>query len=193
MDWQKIQDALIEWFQLATGLPVMWYGEDAENTQPPFGELQVTSSTGLGIDERRETYDDTQATGEEVVRTQFGNRLFMLNCRVETRDHRPARSAHYYLEKVRTALFQTYSQTRFRAANLAVVGAEPLINLDTFFNDRQKSEARLDIRFATIIEETDPRDRGGFIDTVLVTSDILDPGGDSLSNSLQMDDQEMPP
>lgn len=192
MDWQTIQDTLREWVARATGLPTYWFGEDVENIHTPHCELQVGSSAGLGVDETRYTYDATQPNGQELVRTQCGNRLFMLSCRARTRDQTPVGAARFYLEKVRTALQKRSSLETFRASNLAVVGHEPLINLDAIFQDRQQSEAQLDIRFSTVVNETDPADQGQWIESTLVSSDIKNVDGSSLPAGLQFDEEEIP-
>lgn len=192
IDWAKIQDPLREWFCEASGLATYWFGEEVENVDNPYCELQVGASRGLGVDESRQTYDGTQAAGKEVVRSQYGNRLFMLSCRAQTRDHRPNYAARFYLEKVRTALYKRTSLAVFGAADLALVEALPLVNLDRVFQDRQNSRAMLDIRFATIATEVDPHEKGGYIDKTEITSDLRDAGGTSLPSNLQLIEEEIP-
>ncbi len=192
MDWQKIQDTLKEWFANISGLETHWFGEQIESLERPYAQLQVSSSNSIGTDDRREEYDDTQPEGEQIVRSIYGNRVFMLGCRVRTRDQTPTGAARWYLEKVRSSLYKISSLDVFKEANLALVGSEAVINLDTVFQQRQESEALLDIRFATAAVETDPRDRGTWIEKIEVSSDIKDPGGTSIPASLQFDEEEMP-
>lgn len=192
IDFQKIQDTLREWFSDASGIATYWFGEDVENLEHPYIELQINSSDGLGVDETREEYDDTQPAGEKIIRSQYGNRLFVLSAEAHTRDQTPTGAARYYLEKIRTALFKESTVPVFSAARLAFVGAEPLVNLDKIFQDRLESRAMMDIRFATIATETDPKERGTYIEETEISSDLKDPGGTSLPASLQLDKERIP-
>lgn len=191
IDWKKIQDPLRQWFCDASGIPAFWFGEEVENADKPYCELQVGSSGGLGVDETRETLDLSQP-GREIVSCQTGNRTFMLSCRAKTRDQSPNSAARFYLEKVRTALSSAWSKAVFRATNLAFVEAMPLVNLDEVFQDRQQSRALLEIQFATVVNLVDPRDGGGYIDKTEVSSNFKDAGGTPLPASLQLVDKEMP-
>lgn len=193
IDWQTIQDTLREWMAQASGLRTFWRGESIPLEDRPYAELAVGSSQGLGVDETRLEYDDTQPQNREMVRTQCGNRLFTLSCVVRTRDQRPTGAARFYLEKVRTSLRKLSTLQRFRTAQLAVVGAEPLINLDVIFDQstsgREESQAVMDVRFATVANETDAHDEGGFIETVELRSNKLrDQSGTPITDSLQIDD-----
>lgn len=189
IDWQTIQDTLREWMARASGLRTFWRGEAVPIEDRPYAELAIGSSQGLGVDETRIEYDDTRSLGKELIRTQCGNRLFTLSCRVRTRDQSPTGAARFYLEKVRTALKKASSLEMFRTAQLAVVAAEPLINLDVIFDDREESQAVMDVRFATVANETDAHDQGGYITTVELRSNKLkDQSGTDLPDKLQIDD-----
>lgn len=191
IDFQKIQDTLREWFCNASGIPAFWFGEEVENEEKPYCELQIGSTDGLGIDETRETFNPSEP-GREVVRCQSGNRLFILSCRAKSRDQRPNYAARFYLEKVRTALSAAWSKAIFQENNLAFVEALPLVNLDEVFQDRQQSRALLEVQFATAVNVADPHDAGGYIAKTLVSSDYKDAGGTSLPADLRLDDKEMP-
>lgn len=192
MDWQTLQDVLREWGCSASGLPTFWFGEDVENQDKPYLELQVGSSEGLGVDETRQTFDDSQPPGQEIVRTEVGNRLFTLSIRAKTRDQTPTGAARNYLEKVRTALHKKTTLDLFKSKNIAVVRAMGIVNMDAVFQDRQQSVALMDVRLATLAIEADPHDKGGYIESIKVTSTLKDAGGTELPASVQINDKEMP-
>jgi|GEM_PF-4521396 len=192
MNWQLIQDTLREWFYRLSGLPTYWHGEAVENVEHPFAELRVDSSQGLGVDETRETVDPAAQDGSEITRQQWGNRLFTLTCRVETRDQTPAGAARNYLEKVRIGLMKPSSLAYLRTACLALVASEPVLDQDRFFQDRQESVADMDVRFATVATETDPKEAGGYFDRIEATSNLKNVDGSPLPASLQLNREEMP-
>jgi len=193
MDWETIEAALEKWFKLATGLSrVIWDGQKAPMNERPYGELRIFATQGVGEDERRTSYDSTQAAGREMVREVCGHRLFTLGCKVRSRDNRPSKAAQAFLEKARTSLIKLSTLDIFKGAELAVVGAEPLVSLPGTFQGREESFASMDVRFCTVVNETDPREQGGYIETIEVTSDFIDVDGNSLPSKLQLVAEQMP-
>ena len=167
MDWAKIQSTLETWFLRATGVKaVTWETQQADMVEKPIGILHMLAFQNVGTDERRTTYDATQPAGKELVREVCGHRLFTLSCKVRSRDNRPGNAAIAFIEKARTSLAKLWVLDMFKTAELGFVGAEASIDLPGYFDNREESFAAMDVRFCAVVNETDLRDRGGFIETV---------------------------
>lgn len=189
IDFQTIQDALREWVCKVSGLRTFWRHEATEHEDRPHCELSISSPDSLGTDETIYEYDP----GQGVLRTtQCGQRLFTLGIKVITRDQSPTGAARWYLEKIRTALRKPSAKEAFQAANLALVEALPLINLDRLFQDRMESIELMDVRMATTAVEVDPGENVGYIEKTEVTSALRDPAGRLLPSSLQWNRKEIP-
>jgi len=192
MNWDVIQTTLEKWFLRATGVAaVVWEGQASKYPDRPYGILHMNAFRNVGTDEHRDDYDGDQEQGKEVVRTTCGHRLFTLGCKVRSRDNRPGKAAFALLEKARTSLAQMWALNMFKQAELAVVGAEGMVDLPGEFDDRQESFASMDVIMCGVVNVTDPRDQGGYINTVEVTSDMADVSGNSISNSLQWNEEQI--
>jgi len=188
MDWTEIQRILKRWFKRATTLDeVVWEGEAAKHGDRPHGILHIFATRNVGTDERRQEYDDTQPEGKRIVWTVSGMRLFTLSCRVRSRDNNPGKAAIAYLEKARTSLAKLSTLEMFRGAELAFVGAEAVNDLPGLYQDRMESFANMDVQFTAVVNETDTREQGTYIETIEVTSNV-----DGWPNSVQLDAEEMP-
>ena len=187
IEWAKIEEVLEEWYTRATGLKMIWAGQNAEHLTRAYAELSITSTVGIGIDENLVEFDATKPNGRELVRTATGNRQFTLGCKVVSRDARPSKSARYYMEKVRTSLHKTTTTALFETADLSV--ASILTSVDTLnpYQKREENWSIMDVRMNTVANETDDRDQGGYIDKTKVTSDV-----DGVPDDLQLDDKEIP-
>ena len=187
IDWAKIEKVLEKWYTHATGLKMVWSGQSAVHLQRAYGELSISSTVGIGVDENIVTYDSTKPTGRELVRTACGNRQFTLGCKVVSRDARPTKASIYYMEKVRTSLHKPSTIALFETAELSV--ATILASVDSLnpYQKREENWSIMDVRMNTVANETDAREEGGYIDKTLVTSDL-----DGLPDDLQLDDKEIP-
>lgn len=193
MNWDKIEHVLERWFLRATGVTsVIWAEDKAPLVDRPYGELRLRTSRGVGTDEIRREVDATQSLGKELVRTVSGHRILTLVCKVRSRDNRPSRAAMPYLERARTSLAKLSTIGLFQTAELAIIGAEPLVELPGLFQGRMESLASMDVLLSSVVNETDPREQGGYIDKVEYTSIFRNVDGEPLPDSLQLDEEEMP-
>lgn len=192
MDWAVQQAAIEKWFKGVTGLPVSWDKQAAQNNKRPSAELGVFSFKGVGEDELRFEVDDDADDGRDLLYTVVGHRLFTLTCKVRSRDNRPGYAAAAYLEKARTSLAFPSTRTIFSDAEIALVNAEALVELPGSFDNREESFAVLDIHLSTVVNESDESEFATYINTVEVTSDLIDLDGNSLPNSIQISGEEIP-
>jgi hypothetical protein len=192
MDWATQQTAIEKWFKKATGLPVEWTKQPAEHNRRPCAELWVNTFQSVGEDELRSTLDEDATDGRDLLYEVCGHRLFILTCKVRSRDNRPGYHAGAYLEKARTSLAKPSTKSIFSDAEIALINAEAVAELPGLFDGREESFASMDIRLSTVVNESDESEAGTYINTVEITSNIIDIDGNSLANSLQFVEEEMP-
>jgi hypothetical protein len=193
MNWSTIQTTLDTWFKRATGLDlVVWDRQAAPMMPRPYGEMNITSTSNVGTDEVRRTYDSQQPPGQEIISEVCGQRIFVLNCRVRSRDNRPGYQASAYIEKLRNSLAKPNTIALFQSAEISLAEATPTVDLTGLFQDRQESYSSFDLRMNAVISEIDPLDQVGYIDKIEITSDLKDVSGNSLPNSLQLIEEEIP-
>lgn len=193
MNWATLESVLETWFKRATGLTVVaWNKETSAFPSYPFGELTLSTVANVGTDELRRTYNASAEAGKELIYSVAGQRTFTLGCKVRSRDNRPGYSALVYIEKARNSLAKPTTIALFQSAEISLIEATPSVELPGLFQDREESFASFDLRLNAVINETDPLDAGGYIDKTQLTSDLMNVDGESLPNTLQIIQQEIP-
>jgi hypothetical protein len=192
VDWETIQTALTAWMTAATNLPVIWDLQAAVYNNKPVAEMRIFASQGVGTDELRRAYDGTAPAGSELQYTVSGHRIFTVGCKVRSRDNRPGYAAPAYLERARTSLTKPSVIALFQNAEIAIIGAEAVQDLSGWFQDRQESFASMDVIMSTVVNDTDSNEIGTYINTVEISSNVVDVSGVSISNTLQLVNEEIP-
>jgi len=192
MDWDVMQETLEKWVKLNTNIPVVWNKQDAENYGPPVVELKISTFQQIGEDEIRSEYNDAATDGRDLMITIAGQRRFTLGCKFRSRDNRPGYAAQAYAEKLRNSSVKPSTTALLRSGEMAIFKADPTIDLSNIFQDREESIAVLDIHMGTVVNESSESEFATYINTVEVTSNVVDVSGDPIDDSLQWDEEEIP-
>ena len=196
MDFVALQAALLALVQRLVvpeleAKRVQWLEEPRKQIPGARVFLNITSSSGLGVDDVRTTEGVT--VGGELERTVQGLRLFTLSLQCETESQAPAGAARSTVERLRTRLRRPSTLAALKGAGLALVRLEATQTLDYDWHDRRMSRAAMDAIFATTSNDgTLPADAVTYIERVLVTSSITAPSGALAPAGLQLVDQEIP-
>lgn len=192
MNWQVMTDTLEKWVKQNADIPVVWSTEAAENHKPPVAQLKISAFQQIGEDEKRAELDEDATDGRDLMYTVTGQRRFTLGCKIRSRDNRPGYAAIAYAEKLRNSLIKPTTIVLFQSAEISVHQAEATVDLSNIFQDREESIAVLDIHMGTVVNESSEREFATYINTVEVTSNVIDTSGESIDSSLQWDEEEIP-
>jgi hypothetical protein len=108
-----------------------------------------------------------------TVPTISGMREITITCQVYSRDQRPGYDAITYLEKARVGLYRPVLREALNAAGIAVLRMQqPVIILDSVFDNMYESRGSLDIIFGLAENVTFATDDEGYILRTEVSSDL---------------------
>lgn len=179
IDFEKVRNVLKRWFEHATGgLQVVFQEEPRPFVDPvkgAFGLLNVLSIAPLGVDETRVALDLSAPIGQECVPTLTGLRRMTISCQVESFSQEPNESARSYLECARSRLRTAFAKHLFCQVNMALIDAQPTLNLDYMVDERMRSRGAFDVRFgiaACMLDEP-----LGSIASVAIKSNTLNDDG----------------
>ncbi|MBW2672070.1 MAG: hypothetical protein JRD89_01475 [Deltaproteobacteria bacterium] len=177
LDLETYHDAFEAWILSATGLPSQFKNAAQVFQAKARVKLNLTVVAGLGIDENREDYDDTQPAGSELVPNIAGPRLLTLGIVVESRDQRPNTSAQYYIEKIRTSIKKPKIKAALHAAGLGFSSFEGYNELDPTIMHRVESRVAIDAIFNAAANDIDTSEARGYVDTLEISYDLEKPVG----------------
>lgn len=186
----KQREAILKWFCRATDLKdAVWRNSKRDHGKnPPVGTLTLNRIRRLGEDEvRSETVQRGSPPVDVVVPTIVGHRQILVTARIRSRDQRDTEAAWGLMEAARMSLKSPWALDILRAANVAVVDTEDVLESPQLEQGRVESIALLDLTFGTVICVTDPRDEAGTIEQVEVSSDFQ-----PMIDSLQLDEELIP-
>jgi hypothetical protein len=154
MDWQLLHDGLRAWFADVSGVAIndiAWAGEPVGMRNYPMAELTLLGqSAEPGTDEVRRT-----VAGADLAVEVVGNRRMTLNCKIISRDQRPAYRAYALLELVRGRLYFPSSQATFRGLGVGLRESVALVDLGRTYDQREESVASLDVAFNWVSAQVD--------------------------------------
>ncbi len=124
LDWNAAENAIYAWAKAAVGsLTLRWMDPNAPIPSTDFGELALSSVTGIGLPEQRIQYDASRdATGQGVELQTGGTEELLLQVTINTAASYGADCATAKLGKARNKLAQleTSERTAMRAAGVTV-------------------------------------------------------------------------
>lgn len=192
MELATVQTQLPALLTSLLGIPCQWRTQPKQMIVGTQATLDWLGGTGLGADERSLTDVDAAGAPTEVdadiaavEETVYGLREATVQVTALSLDQTLDKSARAYLETLRTRLRWTSTVEAMKAMGLALVGIQPIVQLDPTKDGRINSQASLDIRLAYGVAETDAP--GPFIETARATSAIDDASSTPLTASLQVD------
>jgi len=162
MDWSTVRAKILSVVASCVRVDTYWRDRERPFVRPmdsasPTGEagvtclLHVISSIGIGVDEIKQKYN----TGTELIDlTQTGNRRFTVSVLVESYNQADAKTAHEYIERLRSCLERSQIKDLLREANLTILPLPASVDLSDFRDDRAVSVASLDLPFLFLSTET---------------------------------------
>jgi hypothetical protein len=155
-------------------LPTVWEDEPRPFNPGAICILTFTTMGSQGWDECRTQQDLNQSRGLEMQDQWCGNRFFTLTVRVEALDQTDADFAYNHLSTVRDRFWFRGVAAAFRAQNLAITELETTVDLTAPQDDRNRSIAAFDVKFAARTSTLDPT-RYPYIDPPPVTGTLRQP------------------
>lgn len=192
-DWTTVRNGLGQWVNDVSGLHVQdmhgaqeWGGSLTEST-PLSAEALIALIPGreIGVDDIVKTYNVAAPLGEEITINLRGLRELTWEIRVESRDSSPGEDATSYLETIRTLLRDRVAIGLFRTLGLGLRGIGTTVNLNRRQHNRRMSVAQVDVALHAYIDVEGSM--YGYIDTVHLTSELEDPGGNLFPAEMQID------
>lgn len=200
MHWNLVEEALGQAFQSATGLPFRWKGRTDQLLTPPWGELNLSAPQAIGKDEKRKHFIPDVATPEGQVPkdlgiTLCGNRKLIWSVKVVNFAHGSlaagkSHASWHYLEDLRTRLYAESIRAPLRAVNLAISSIGPTTEIPLKLANRQVSSSALDVVVLCAVNLEDCPIT--YIETFEISTDFKKPNGESLPDSAQLNDEEIP-
>lgn len=188
--WPDVKGALARAAELATGIrnPV-WLHEQAVGVCPPFVELALLGSSALGIDEEIQSEADGLPAGAEINVEHHGQRVMTLQLALEDISFEPG--AFALLERGRSAFAKADVRNVLSKYGLAAFDFSDIVPLDYEGGDGYwVSRAAFEVRVASESVIVDcPKT---FIETVVASSEFIDPVGDLLPSPPNFTDLELP-
>lgn len=174
MNWGTIRPILKTQVGLIVAVPTLWEDEPRSFNPEALCLLTITAVSGQGWDECRTQQDLNQPLGLEMQDQWCGNRSFTLTARIESLIQTDTGNAYNYLELVRDKFWFRGTSAILRAANLAIRGLEPTVDLTATQDDRNRSIAALDIKIDARTSILDP-ERYPYVETWDVTGALQKP------------------
>lgn len=156
MNWGVVRPVLKEQVKGIVGLETVWEDEPRPYNPEALCIIAITAVVGQGWDECRTEQDLNQPKGLEMQDNWIGNRFFTLTVKVESLVQTDTGSAYQYLETVRDKFYFRGVSAALRAVNCAVTDLLPTVDLTAALDDRNRSIAALDVRFAARTAIQDP-------------------------------------
>ena len=174
------QAALKAWVEGVLAVPVYWYGEQFSWTGKTRVRLKLSGMRGRGVDQVTFEQQTGEPAGADMSPRITGPREMTLNILVESRDHTATGRAAYYLERLRTSLQLPRVKAAFTAAGLAFASAGGVLDLDQVVQNRQESQASLDILLNASVDVTytDSEDADSYVETFGIAAALDDSGWD---------------
>lgn len=203
--WQQKVDAIKAACEWATGVCGDWkYKARAfelpENNEAWF-ELSMGRIRSLGIDDICRIDNIDPATGQPDVEyprkdVVVGQRQFFVELRTFNRDQEQDVVAWVVADRARTRLRLPYARDEFfRAAKIGLAElfeVVPMPSPQNVVQERWQSEAVLEMDLTTSIVESDGAAIGTWIESLEISSNLRNTGGDPLAATLQLDNEVMP-
>jgi hypothetical protein len=165
-DWSLIRSTLEAWVTNVTGLTCYWRRRPRPSH---FGDayaiLDIASRTTRGNDEVVTEYDASRPRGEEIVRTQCGQRQFTFSVQVRTSRTADDNDALHYTSMLRdrTCLVET-TDDPWETAGVAHARVLSEVDIEYLHDAREMSIAQIDLLVnATATAEDVPT---GWIETL---------------------------
>jgi hypothetical protein len=196
VDFDAIKAALKALFATLAGIPALWRDEPRPFVKGPYVLLNVIAGVELGVDEVRRTNldengaptDDPDAA-ESIAVEACGLRRFTVSVQPETLSQTTG-TALGYAERIRARLSLPSSLATLAAAGLALVRVGGSQMLDYVHDNRAYSRASVDVFLAAASNESDAAI--GFIETILLTTQVADEAGNVLPSPPNLIDEELP-
>jgi hypothetical protein len=181
----------------------MWGEGKQEMVHPQVGmrlTLKVTSIVGDGLDElRHENITVTPEEGDPYTMLEervVGHRRFTLQCRVESHFHDQdddvqAGWCWTMTERLRTSIRRTRNREALEALNIALVDIAPATDVSLTFDKRRINAAVVDFFLQTAFSDADPIPLG-WIERILLTSQVKDVIGEAIQPPLTFTDKSIP-
>ena len=153
VDLPAIEEALVFWARESTGLEVLWENQNAPRLPYPYASLFIPSMDTRGAgDEQRQSFDGSAPAGKELTISYIGYEdlevvLQVMNKAKESKD--PRCSPKNLILRARRALHIESFQVEFRAANIAFIDSEPMLDGSLPMSDTIENRSILTVRFAT--------------------------------------------
>lgn len=218
-DWQTKLATLTRGLEWASGVCGVWKFQadafQAPQNNDPWFELRLRRVFVIGIDEVLQCDNIDPTTNlpdlvdprKEVV---VGQREFRVEFRVFGRDQDHDAVAWVIADRTRTRMMLPYFRNEFLnkvpvstddaavpSANMAIVevfDVMPMPPAEKVVSSRWQSEAILEMRMSTTVAEDDPAAVGTWIEKVEISSNLLQPDGETpLDPSLQLDKRLIDP
>lgn len=191
VEWTKINPVLIDLFSRMVREPDAheWSAEWKEAPRQFINPIQqgaltlkVTSCVGVGEDEIRREMREILVEGvvvTDLVEVVCGIRRFVLRVEAQATEHTDAVWAMQTLERIRTRLSRPSVLGELNAVDVAVVGVGTSTKASATIDKRVSSIGFLDVTMTTVVNEADDVPVG-WIERVIVTSHVKNPGGEEL-------------
>ncbi len=215
-DWKSKLETLTRGLEWASGVCGVWKFQDdafqAPESNDPWFELRMMRVFSIGNDETLQCDNIDPATGQPDVESPrkevvVGQREFRAELRVFGRDQDHDVVAWVIADRTRTRMGLPYFRDEFLnrtprvddqppiipSANMAIVELFDVFAMpptNQVVMDRWQSEAVLEMRLATTVAEDDPAAVGTWIEQVEVSSNLLQPDGETpLDSTLQLNNR----
>lgn len=178
IDSETHEDALIDWFMEATGLPcVIWRDQDAPQPEYPYGTLSIISGPTKigGVDEIRQRVLDPQPDGPAApalpIELQIvGPREMTVSCQINVgppNDNDPTENSRSLMAAAQAALGLPSFAAKLKTAGLSVIEELPILQTNVQIADLWVSRSQMDVRFgltSCVVEKS------AVIETVKITA-----------------------
>jgi len=214
-NWQTKLKTLTRGLEWASGVCGVWKFQadafQAPESNDPWFELRMARVFSIGSDEVLQCDNiDPETSAIDVVDPRkevvVGQREFRCEFRAFGRDQDHDVVAWVIAERTRTRMGLPYFRDEFLnktprsddpaavpSADMAIVelfDVFPMPPTNQVIMDRWQSEAVLEMRLSTTVAEDDPAAVGTWIEQVEISSNLLEPDGETpLDSSIQLNDR----
>lgn len=198
IEWARIEDAIWDWVHDSSGLSedsVIWGEQDTNQPIYPYASIQRLGGTSRvgGSDARVQNTDLNRSVGQEVeIRTQ-GPRTFTLSIKVHVGPVDddgddivvdPENHAQAIMSSIEAQLEVESTRAGFNAIGLAMIQANPVLNISAEMNGQWVSRMQMDVEFMV---QSCVTERLGYIDRATGTGTVTDPGNTDVTVPLDTD------
>lgn len=151
IDFQTIQSSLVFWVATATGLPVIWNGQNRTQVPRPFAELKKIAGPIKSADDEPRRRMGTGPQAGELFTDIVGSRGLTYNLQIFAASDKPSNAnADTYISAAQAAVEHPTIRENFLAAGISVVDAVAVNDIDTVVGTGFDSRASLDLRIEVI-------------------------------------------